>query len=57
MTARRLDAAEALAAGLVDAVAEDPKASALDAARLVAERWPFATRWIKGSALRWWRRG
>jgi len=56
-TARRVDAAEALAIGLVDAVADDPTASALASARLVAGRWPVATEWIKGSALRWWRRG
>jgi enoyl-CoA hydratase len=56
-TGRRIDAAEALEIGLVDTVADDPVASALASARLVAERWPVATAWIKGSALRWWRGG
>ena len=54
-TARRIGAAEAAAIGLVDTVSDDPVASALEAARLAAERWPTGTRWIKGSALRWWR--
>lgn len=55
-TARRIDAAEAAAIGLVDTVSDDPLASAHEAARLTAERWPVAARWIKGSAMRWWRR-
>ena len=56
-TARRLDASEALEMGLIDAIAADPTDSALETARLVAGRWPVASAWLKGSALRWWRRG
>lgn len=56
MTGRRVDAAEARDLGIVDTIADDPTASALAAARIIAERWPVATAWIKGSAMRWWRR-
>ncbi len=56
MTGRRIDAAEARDLGIVDTIADDPTASALAAARIIAERWPVATAWIKGSAMRWWRR-
>lgn len=57
VTARRITAAEAHAIGLVDTISDDPTASALESAGLVAERWPVSTAWIKGSAMRWWRRG
>ena len=56
-TARRVTAEEAHAIGLVDTLAVDPVESALATARGIAERWPVAAEFLKGSALRWWRRG
>jgi hypothetical protein len=43
--------------GLVDRVADDPLASAIASASEIADKWPVATAFAKGSALRWWRRG
>jgi enoyl-CoA hydratase len=56
-TARRVDAAEALAIGLVDAVEDDPVASALESARRVAKRPAEMTAWLEQSAVHWWRKG
>jgi enoyl-CoA hydratase/carnithine racemase len=56
-TARRVTAEEARVIGLVDTLASDPLDSALATARGIAERWPVAAEFLKGSALRWWRRG
>lgn len=57
VTGCTLDAAEALSIGLVDRLEDDPIASALDVAHRTAERWPVAAAWMKGSAVRWWRKG
>lgn len=56
-TGRRLTAADALAVGLVDRVTGDPVGSALAIAFEMADKWPAATAFGKGSALRWWRLG
>jgi enoyl-CoA hydratase/carnithine racemase len=56
-TGRRISADEALEMGLIDQVAENPLDSASAAAALIGDRWPEAAAWMKGSAVRWWRKG
>lgn len=56
-TGRRIDAAEAERIGLIDRVVDDPKSSAIASASAIAERWPVASAALKGSVLRWWRKG
>ncbi len=57
LTARRVDAAEALAAGLVDAVVDSPVDAALERASAVAALDVDAPRRIKQLAIDAWRRG
>ena len=56
-TGRRLSATEALEIGLVDRVSDDPLATTREVAVEIGQRWPVASAWMKGSAVRWWRRG
>lgn len=56
-TGRRISADEALGIGLVDRVCESPLETATTAAEAIGERWPVASAWLKGSAVRWWRDG
>ena len=56
-TGRRLSATEALEIGLVDRVSDDPLATTRELAVEIGQRWPVASAWMKGSAVRWWRRG
>lgn len=56
-TGRRVAASEALAIGLVDRVSDDPLVTARDVADQISVHWPLATAWVKGSAVRWWRKG
>ena len=56
-TARQLSADEALSIGLVDRIEPDPVASALETAREITARGSRRASALKGTALRWWRRG
>lgn len=56
-TGSRISADEALEMGLVDRVADDPLESTREVAASIGDRWPQAAAWMKGSAIRWWRKG
>jgi enoyl-CoA hydratase len=56
-TGRRVSADEAFGIGLIDRVTENPVDSTRDVAALISERWALGTTWMKGSAIRWWRKG
>lgn len=56
-TGGRISADKALEIGLIDRVTDDPLESTREAAALIGDRWPEASVWMKGSAVRWWRKG
>lgn len=56
-TGRRIVADEAFQMGLIDRVAGDPLESTREVAASIGDRWPAAAAWMKGSAIRWWRKG
>lgn len=56
-TGGRISADKALEIGLIDRVTDDPLESTREAAALICDRWPEASAWMKGSAVRWWRKG